>query len=159
MSSKFGTSVIISLFLSGAAFAGEWTSHSGQIGNEVFSIKFPNQIETKEKPGEMTLYAREGSKALYILTTCNPALPKNPKEAVQKLLIRHSTYPKVVQAHKISTKRGNTVLDIDCLNKDTLVKTKIRYIITPENVWELKTVYDKFIDNEHEAFISTFNLN
>ena len=151
--------LVSSLILSGALQAEEWVTQSGRVGTETFSVAFPSEPESKDKPQEMTLFSRDGAKALYILAVSNPPLVRSPAVAVEKFLRHHNTPPKSVVSHSVTEKEGNTLLDIDSFNSKNHVRTKIRYVITPNNIWELKTVFDHENEQDHSAFARSFELN
>lgn len=156
---RYVTFIVASLLLTGVISAGDWNSQSGKVGDEIFSVAFPNRVEMKEKPGEISLFSREGDKALYILTRPEPAIVKDHNQAVNRLLNFHSFPPKTLVSKKVSKVGSKTILDLESMNMKTRVKSKVRFVITPKNVWELKTVFDNASEQEHAKFISSFNLN
>lgn len=146
------------MLLFGTTFAEEWVSRTGKVGNETFNVSFPTAASTKNDTQDMTLFAKDGDKALYILAVSNAPIVKNPTEVVGKFVKHHNTSPKKLLKHTVSQKGENTFLDIEAMNTKSQIKTKIRYVITPKNIWELKTAYDNLSDQQHDTFVNSFSL-
>jgi hypothetical protein len=148
--------LLILVLVNLSLFCGEWVEKTGQVASESYTVAFPGEVQTKEGTQEMTLYHRDKDTALYLLSTNTPPLIHAPAEAVKKLLNHHNQPPKSVLAHSVTTKGAHTILDLEAVHAKTHVKTKIRYVITPHNVWQLKTAYqDK---EDHERFVASFDI-
>lgn len=147
----------ICVFLS-CTLVAEWQTVQEKVGNESFSIAFPETPTEKNQEGNFTLFAHEDAKALYILTASNPPLVQDPQKAIQTLIMFHATGPRKTLSSSVSKEGENTFLDIESVDTNSQIRTYEHYVFTPQNIWKLKTVYDNPEDHQHEKFIRSFEL-
>lgn len=132
---------------------------TGQVGSHQYTVTFPAAAEPSHTDKNHTIVARDGNKAMYVLSTSKTHIQRNPSQTIQILMGVYNIPPKKILSYN-GKKEGNyAILDMDTINEETRVRTKIRYIITSENVWQLKTVFDNPDEQNHEAFVQSFKLD
>lgn len=130
----------------------------GQVGGEKYTVTFPVKADEGHTDKNHTIVARDGNKAMYILSTSKTSITRPLPQTIQILMGVYNIPPKKILSHN-GKKEGNyAILDMDTLNEKTLVRTKIRYIITSQNVWQLKTVFDNPEEQNHDEFIQSFKI-
>lgn len=152
--------IIFAFFYPFAASASDpttWHIKQGIVGVENFQILFPTAPKMKHENGEMILYAHDGNNAMYMLKVFNPPQPNSDAGkafAIFRGVIGQA--PKSIVDWKTLIIDGNPVMDVETVNSETHVKAKYRYMITPNNVWEIKTVFDNASLHHNKEFTESF---
>ena len=136
-----------------------WVTEQGHVGREKFSVQFPESPQNKSSDRQITLYAHETG-AMYVVTAPNPALNHDDADKAFAIFRKvNGEPPKQITHWVVYEKDGNHTMDLETYNTQTMHKTKVRYIATKNNIWQLKTVYEDDNEHQHDEFVNSFKLS